>query len=58
MAIVSNDDLAAAVERMRMAGTDFAEYELKSAEGGAPKSIPDTISAFANTNGGTVIFGI
>ena len=58
MAIVSNNDLAAAVERMRMAGTDFAEYELKSAEGGAPKSIPDTISAFANTNGGTVIFGI
>ena len=43
---------------MRMAGTDLTEYELKSAEGGFPKSTADSISAFANTHGGTIVFGI
>lgn len=58
MSILSNEDLTAAVEHMRMAGTDLAEYELKSAEGGFPKSTPESISAFANTHGGVLIFGI
>lgn len=43
---------------MRVAGTDLAEFELKSAAGGFPKSMPDTISAFANTSGGAIVFGI
>ena len=58
MPVASNEDLATAVERMRMAGTDLSEYELKSAEGGFPKSTADSISAFANTHGGTIVFGI
>lgn len=58
MFIASNEDLAAVLERMRKAGTDLAEYEVKSAAGGFPKSMTDTISAFANTNGGTIILGI
>lgn len=58
MYITSDEGLAAAVNRMRKAGTDLAEYEVKSAMGGFPKSIPDTISAFANTCGGTVVLGI
>lgn len=43
---------------MRAAGTDLAEFELKDASGGFPKTTVDTISAFANTLGGTIIFGI
>ncbi len=58
MPVTSHEDLAAAVKRMRMAGTDLTEYELKSAEGGFPKSTADSISAFANTHGGTIVFGI
>lgn len=58
MYISDNDELCAAVERMRAAGTDLAEYELKSAAGGFPKSMPDSISSFANTNGGVIVFGI
>lgn len=58
MPIANSEDLVVAVERMRIAGTDLKEYELKSAEGGFPKSTADSISAFANTHGGTIVFGI
>ncbi len=34
MFIMTDGDLQASVERMRLAGTDLAGYELKSAAGG------------------------
>lgn len=58
MTILDDEALAEAVGRMRLAGTDLALYELKDASGGFPKSAADTISAFSNTEGGTIIFGI
>lgn len=58
MFIVDDEGLSAALERMRKAGTDLAEYEVKTAAGGFPKTMADTISAFANTRGGTIILGI
>lgn len=58
MFITNDEELAAAVERMRAAGTDLAEFELKSAAGGFPKSTADSISSFANTSGGAIVFGI
>ncbi|MEF9926010.1 MAG: ATP-binding protein, partial [Raoultibacter sp.] len=58
MSINNDEELACAVARMREAGTDLAEWELKSAAGGFPKTTTDTISAFANTNGGSIVFGI
>ena len=57
-AITTNEELAEAVARMRLAGTDLASYELKDASHGFPKSTPESISAFANTNGGVILFGI
>lgn len=58
MFIMTDDDLQVAIERMRLAGTDLAGYEMKSAAGGFPKSTADSISAFANTSGGAIVFGI
>lgn len=58
MAILDDEALAEAIGRMRLAGTDLALYELKDASGGFPKNTVDTISAFSNTEGGTIIFGI
>ena len=58
MFITNDIELAAAVEHMRTAGTDLAEYELKTAAGGFPKTMADSISAFANGTGGTIVFGI
>ena len=34
MFITTDRDLASAIDRMRAAGTDLAEYEVKSAVGG------------------------
>lgn len=45
MYITDDESLAVAVNRMKKAGTDLAEYEVKAAAGGFPKNIPDTISA-------------
>lgn len=59
MESITNDkELSAAIDRMKVAGTDLAGYELKSAAGGFPKTIAETISAFSNTDGGTLIFGV
>lgn len=38
--------------------TESSKIELKSAHGGAPEKLYDTLSSFSNTNGGIIIFGI
>lgn len=56
--ITSDEELARAIQRMRAAGTDVAEYEVKASVEDLPKSTAETISAFANTVGGTIVLGV
>lgn len=56
--IANQEELASAISAMKNAGTDLSEYELKEAKGGFPKSVVDSVVAFANTNGGVIILGI
>lgn len=50
--------VAAIVARLRLAGTDLQDVEVKAAAGGFPKSVVDSVSAFANSAGGTIILGL
>ncbi|MFD9702660.1 ATP-binding protein [Lentzea sp. NPDC059081] len=50
--------LLSLVERLRRTGAEMSDVEVKSAAGGLPKSVVETLSAFANTNGGTLVLGL
>ncbi len=46
------------VASMRAAGADFHFVELKAAAGGLPSSVVETLSAFSNGGGGTLLLGL
>ncbi|MFE3781877.1 ATP-binding protein [Amycolatopsis sp. NPDC059090] len=53
-----DDELAEIVGNLRRLGGDDADVEAKRAEDRLPKSVRDTVSAFANTRGGVLILGL
>ncbi|MDR1265172.1 MAG: putative DNA binding domain-containing protein [Propionibacteriaceae bacterium] len=52
------DEVLALVGQARFAGTDTASVEIKKAEGGAPKTLAESVSAFANGGGGMIVLGL
>ena len=42
----------------RLKGYEWTDVEVKEAHGGVPKSAYETVSAFANTKGGWLVFGV
>jgi len=52
------DDLHTIVARLRLQGTDDGRVEVKASRTALSKDIWDTVSAFANTDGGTILLGV
>ena len=52
------DEVEVAVRRIRRAGTDLQDVEVKSAAGGLPKSVVESVCAFANAAGGLLLLGL
>jgi ATP-dependent DNA helicase RecG len=55
---VTDEELQDHVARIRRLGADDARVEAKSAVGDIPKGIWESVSAFANTEGGLIILGL
>jgi ATP-dependent DNA helicase RecG len=51
-------DLRALLDELRGLGNDTARVEAKKARGGLPGKLWETISAFANSGGGVLLFGV
>ena len=51
-------DLAKTIACMRAAGTDLQSCEVKSAVGKLPKDLAESVSAFSNGSGGTIVLGL
>jgi ATP-dependent DNA helicase RecG len=55
---MSESSLDAMVERLRRLGLEPTEIEVKTATGGLPRTVGETLSAFANGDGGTLLLGL
>jgi ATP-dependent DNA helicase RecG len=55
---VGDEEFLALVDDLRRYGGDLAEVEVKRARDGLPKSTHETLSAFANKEGGVLILGL
>lgn len=53
-----DDELGAIVADLRSLGADDCDVEAKRSETALPKSVRDTLSAFANTHGGVLVLGL
>lgn len=55
---MDRDEAIKVIEFLQRTKTETNEIEAKSALNGCPEKLYDTISAFANKNGGTIVFGL
>lgn len=53
-----SDGLASLLHTLRRFGSEPAGVEVKSGAGGFPTSVRETMVAFANTDGGTIVIGV
>jgi ATP-dependent DNA helicase RecG len=51
-------DLERVVGELRSCGTDSPSVEIKASVGKLPKTVPETLTAFSNGSGGTLILGL
>lgn len=58
LATMGDEEFAALIRAMRVAGTDVATCEVKTARAELPRDIGATISAFANGAGGLIVCGL
>ena len=55
---MNKEDVIKAIKEIRSFNSETSQIEVKSALKGFPKKCYDTFSSFANTDGGTIIFGL
>lgn len=56
--MLADNDVVKAIHQMRQIGADTQRWEVKEAVVDVPKSLLETISAFSNMHGGTIILGL
>ena len=55
---MTEDELRAHLDRLRRQGADDGQVEVKAAGKGLPRSVWESVSAFANTDGGVILLGL
>ena len=55
---MTREELRRLVEEVRQRQSELDNVEVKSARGGTPKRLFESFSAFANSGGGVLLFGL
>ncbi|MFI5932386.1 helix-turn-helix domain-containing protein [Actinoplanes sp. NPDC051494] len=55
---MNTNEIASVLTTLRAIGNDTVTCEVKRAQGGLPATVWETLSAFANANGGHLLLGI
>ena len=56
--MMQDEELAEIIRNLRTLGGDVSDVEVKKSQRELPKTVRETLSAFANTGGGVLILGL